>query len=332
MQYRTLGESDLSVPAVIFGAWAAGGWMWGGIDDEEVVAAMQAGLDAGITCIDTAPIYGFGHSERLVGRAVAGRRDQVLIATKCCLRWNIDQGQPYFSTRHEGSSYRVHKFLGRQSVVWECEQSLARMNVDTIDLYQCHWEDPTTPLEETMEALLLLQKQGKVRAIGVSNFSAENLRRCKELGNIASDQPRYNPLRRDIERDVLPVCRELAVGILAYSPLEHGLLSDGLTPDRRFTGDDLRRTHPWAQPANRPRLVAVMRKVREIGRQYQATAAQTIINWVVGEPGITSAIVGARNRQQVEENAGAVAFSLSEAHRAEIRRLFEELGEPQGQK
>ncbi len=328
MQYRQLGRSELSVPTVIFGAWAAGGWMWGGIDDDDVVRAMQAAIDAGITCIDTAPIYGFGHSEQLVARAIAGRRDQVLIATKCCLRWNIDQGQFYFQTRHNGSTYRIHKYLGRESILWECEQSLRRLNVDTIDLYQCHWEDPTTPLEETLETLLRLQEQGKIRAIGVSNFSAASIRKAHALGGIASDQPRYNPLKREIERDVLPVCRELDVGIIAYSPLEHGLLSGALTPERQFTGDDLRRTHPWTQPPNRPRLIAAMQKVQAIAGAYQATAAQVVINWIVGEPGITSAIVGARNPAQVAENAAAVGFALSADHRAEIRGIFAELGEP----
>ncbi|MBE7560274.1 aldo/keto reductase [bacterium] len=328
MQYRQLGDSQLTVPAVVFGAWAAGGWMWGGIDDDEVVRAIQTGIDLGITCIDTAPIYGFGHSEELVGRAVAGRRREVLIATKCCLRWNVDAGQFYFQTRHHGATYRIHKYLGAESIIWECEQSLRRLNVDVIDLYQCHWEDPTTPLEETMEALLLLQKQGKIRAIGVSNFSADSIRKCKALADIASNQPRYNPLRRDSERDVLPVCRELSVGVLAYSPLEHGLLSDALTPERRFSGDDLRRTHPWAQPANRPRLIAALQEVRGVARQYGVSVAQAIINWVAGEPGITAAIVGARSEPQVRENAGALAFSLAPEHRARIRAIFENLGEP----
>ena len=328
MQYRQLGDSDLQVSAVVFGAWAAGGWMWGGIDDEEVVRAMRAAVEAGSTTIDTAPIYGFGHSERLVGEAIRGMRDRVIVASKCCLRWDTKEGELYFRTKHEGKSYDVHKLLSKESVKWECEESLRRLGIETIDLYQCHWEDPTTPLEETMEAMLELKDEGKIRALGVSNFSAENIRKCKPMAGIASDQPRYSPLRRGIEADVLPACREQNVGVLAYSPLEHGLLSGTLTKDRKFKGDDLRDRHPWTQRGNRARLIQLMEHVSEIAHEYSATPAQVIINWVLSEPGITAAIVGARSEKQARENADAARFELAEAHRADVRRLFENLGEP----
>jgi len=328
MQYRQLGDSDLQVSVVVFGAWAAGGWMWGGIDDEEVVRAMRAAVEAGSTTLDTAPIYGFGHSERLVGEAIRGMRDRVILASKCCLRWDTEEGELYFRTKFEGRSYDIHKLLSKESIKWECEQSLARLGVETIDLYQCHWEDPTTPLEETMEALVELREEGKIRAIGVSNFSPANIRKCRELGNLASNQPRYNPLRRDIEAEVLPVCRDLNVGILAYSPLEHGLLSGKLTKDRKFKGDDLRRNHPWTQRGNRGRLIQVMEHIEEIAHEYSATPAQVVINWVLSEPGITAAIVGARTEKQARENADAARFEMAESHRADVRRLFENLGEP----
>jgi aryl-alcohol dehydrogenase-like predicted oxidoreductase len=325
VQNRQLGESSLYVSPVIFGAWAAGGWFWGGINDEEAITAMRTAIDVGINCIDTAPVYGFGHSEKLVREAIKGIRDQVVVASKCGLRWDTDEGVPYFKTEHEGNSYHIHKLLSKKSIIWECEESLRRLGIDTIDLYQCHWEDPSTPLEETMEALLQLREQGKIKEIGLSNFCAENIAKCKSIGPVVSNQPRYNPLMRDIEESVLPTCRELNVGTLAYSPLQHGLLSDKLTMDRVFPETDLRSRSPWTQPGNRERLISVMDKVREIASEYSATSAQVIVNWIIGEPGITAAIVGARNSQQVEENIKSLAFQISDQHRENIRALFDSI-------
>ena len=329
MEFRTLGKTDLKVPVVSFGAWAIGGWMWGGPDDEAAVAAIRKGIDLGITCIDTAPGYGMGHSERLVGQAIKGRRDEVVVATKCGLRWDLEEGTPYFPTvTPEGKKVTIYRNLRPESVRYECDQSLERLGVDVIDLYQCHWTDPSFSLDDTMDALLDLQRQGKIRAIGVSNFSVDEIRQCMKRGVIASDQPKYNPLERAIEKDVLPFCADNNIGVLAYSPLAQGLMTGKVTMDRQFKGDDVRQHHPWYTPENRKRVLDMLEKIKPIADGHSATMTQVTINWVVSQRGISSALVGARNEKQVTENAGAANFKLTTEEIATIRNLVEGLGSP----
>jgi len=199
MIYRKLGMSPLEVPAVVFGAWAVGGWFWGGTDDNAAVEAIHAALDSGITCIDTAPMYGCGHSEEIVGKALKGRRDSALIATKCGLRWDTTVGERSFETSVEGvGNVEVYKNLRPESIREECERSLKRLQTDCIELYQCHWPDSTTNLDDTMSALLALREEGKIREIGVSNFTSEMIQQCLDNGPVASDQPRYSLLHREI--------------------------------------------------------------------------------------------------------------------------------------
>ncbi|MCP4642996.1 MAG: aldo/keto reductase [bacterium] len=331
MRYRQLGRSDLQVPVVSFGAWAIGGWMWGGTDDDAAVDAIRKAIDCGITCVDTAAMYGQGHSERVVGKAIAGRRDGVVVATKCGLRWNLEEGQFYFDSQdNEGNPIRVYRNLKADSIKYECEQSLKRLGVDTIDLYQCHWPESTTPLEETMGALLDLQKEGKIRAIGVSNFTPEMMTECLRHGLIASDQPPYSALNRGMEADVAPFCAENNVGILAYSPIAQGLLTGKVTADRVFKEGDHRAGKPWFQPKNLERLHRdLLDKVRPIADAHDATLGQVFIAWTVEQPGITTAIVGARNEQQAEENARAGDLELNQDELATIRSLVEALGEPE---
>jgi len=330
MQYRMLGRSDLKVSAISFGAWAIGGWMWGGTDDEAAVQAIHKALDLGITCIDTAAIYGMGHSERVVGRAIAGRRDGIVVATKCGLRWNLQEGAPHFDTRmaDTGEPVTIYRNLRPDSIKYECEQSLRRLGVDVIDLYQCHWPDPTSNFDDAMSALLELQQQGKIRAIGVSNFTSDMLRQGLKSGVIASAQPKYSPLDRDIEADLLPFCVQHSVGVLAYSPLAQGIMTGKITMDREFKGDDCRRNRPWFQPKNRRRALDMLEKIRPIADGHHNTLGQVAINWVINQNGLTSALVGARTPEQVAEHAGAASFTLSESALAEVRRLVEELGSP----
>ena len=329
MEHRTLGQSDLEVPVVSLGAWAIGGWMWGGADDEASIGAIQKAIDVGMNCIDTAAIYGMGHSERIVGKAIAGRRDEVIVATKCGLRWNLEQGQPFFESRTpDGTPCTIYRNLKRDSIKYECEQSLERLGVDVIDLYQCHWPDATTPIEETMGALVELKEEGKIRAIGVSNFTAEMLEECLEHGPLASDQPKYNPLEREIEDDVLPFCIERNVGILTYSPMAMGLMTGKVTVDREFKGDDTRKDRPWFSKENRRRVLDMLAKIQPIADGHNATLAQVTLNWVLSQKGVTSVLAGARTEQQVEENVKAADFKLTDDEIATIRSLVEELGDP----
>ena len=327
MQFRQLGTSDIQVPVVSFGAWAIGGWMWGGTDDNDAIRALQRGIDLGVTCIDTAPAYGFGHSERIVGQAIKGRRDQVTVATKCALRWDCQDGEFFFeSVDTEGQTRRLYRNLRPESIRYECEQSMKRLGVDVIDLYQCHWPDTTTPIADTMGALLELKREGKIRAIGVSNFTAAMMRECLKSGAIDSDQPKYNALERTVEREILPFCRENGISLLAYSPIAQGMLTGKITLDREFPAGDLRRDRPLYARANRVKVLAMLDKVKPIAEAHGATLSQVFIAWLVAQPGVTSALVGARNERQVEENAQAGELRLESGEIQGIRNLVEELG------
>ncbi len=329
MELRQLGKSDLKVTPVVFGAWAIGGWFWGGTDDSEAVTAIRAAVDAGINTIDTAPMYGFGHSEEVVGKALKGIRDKVIVATKCGLRWNRTDGDFHFVAQDEQNrSHQIYKVLKPDSIIEECELSLRRLNVDVIDLYQCHWPDTTTPIADTMGALMKLKEQGKIRAIGVSNFTPAMMRECLTAAPLTSDQPKYSLLAREIEADVLPFCRENGIGVIVYSPLAQGLLTGKVTMDRQFAPGDLRVNTPWFQPQNRQRVLDALGKIRPIADAHRATLGQVAINWVINTPGVTSAIVGARNAAQVRENVHAAGFRLSEEEQSFIRSTFESLGKP----
>ncbi|HUT32494.1 MAG TPA: aldo/keto reductase [Planctomycetota bacterium] len=330
MEHRQLGQSDLNIPTVIFGAWAVGGWFWGGQDDADSIRAIHAALDSGIDCIDTAPIYGMGHSEEIVGKAIQGRRDKVILATKCGLRWDTpgEGSNPWTYKGLDGTECTVVRNLHKAAVIAEVEQSLTRLGTDVIDLYQCHWPDASAPLAETMEALVTLKQQGKIRAIGVSNFTVEMMAECLKHGPLASDQPKYSLLDRKIEADVLPFCRERGVGVIVYSPLDQGLLTGKVTMDRTFPEGDYRSDRPWFQPANRRRVLDALEKVKPIAEAHQATLGQVTIAWTVAQPGVTAAIVGARNPQQARENARAADIRLSATELQAIRTTFEALGKP----
>jgi aryl-alcohol dehydrogenase-like predicted oxidoreductase len=330
MIYRKLGRSDIEVPVVIFGAWAIGGWYWGGTDDKQATAAIEKALEVGVNCFDTAPAYGFGHSERVLGKALKGRRDKAIIATKCGLTWDSGEGEPFFEAKDSsGEVYKIFRSLSKNSIIHECDQSLKNLDTDYIDLYQCHWPDDTTPIEETMEALLKLKAEGKIRAIGVSNFTAQMIQDCLQFGNIASDQPKYNLLSREIEKDLVPFCKKKNIGIIAYGPIGQGLLTGKVTMDRKFEEGDLRENfQEWFKPANRVRVVSALEKVKPIAEKYGVTPAQLAINWVIDQPGITAAIVGARNPQQAAENAESANFELEADDRASLTKEFAKLGEP----
>lgn len=328
MKTRRLGTSELEVTPVVLGTWALGGWLWGGTAHNDADAAIKAALDAGINCIDTAPVYGFGLSEEVVGHAIRGRRDEVLLATKCGMIWEERPGAtPFFDTVDaDGRPLRTYRCLRKASIIDECNTSLARLGVDTIDLYQCHWPHDETPIDETMEALEGLRDVGKIRAFGVSNFSVAQLRDCvAHTASLASQQPKYSLLSRAVEADVLPFCLEHNIGILAYSPMEMGLLTGKVTMDREFPETDTRRNRPWFQPDKRRQVLDALATIRPIAEKHNATLGQLAVAWIIAQPGVTAAIVGARNEEQALSNAKAASLDLVPEDVAAIRGVFESL-------
>ncbi len=318
MRTRPLGQSGIEASVVAFGAWAIGGWMWGGADEDDAIRAIHASLDAGVNFFDTAPAYGMGRSEEIVGRALAGRRDQVIIATKCGLVWHTNRGTFFF----EQSGKPVYKYLGRESIIYECEQSLKRLGTDYIDLYQTHWQDVTTPIEETMSALLQLKEEGKIRAIGVSNATVEQVAEYLRFGPVDSDQEKYSLLDRELEASLLPFCREMGIAVLAYSPLANGLLTGKIGPERVFPPTDLRHGNPRFSVENRARIAERLDRIRPIADRYGITLTQLVIAWTLEQHGITHALVGARNEAQVRENAGAGDIVLTTDEIVQIHDAF----------
>ncbi len=307
MLTREIGASGISASAVGLGTWAIGGWMWGGTDVDRSIAAIHASIDEGISLIDTAPAYGQGVAEEIVGKALKGRRDKVVLATKCGLVWHSQQGNHFFD--YEGKP--VHRYLGKDAIIYEVEQSLKRLQVDCIDHYITHWQDPTTPIEETMEALEALKTQGKIRSIGASNTTVADVEAYIAAGQLDAIQEEYSMVRRDIENTLLPVCQKAGVAALSYSSLALGLLSGKMTPERVFSGDDQRKDNPRFSMANRKKVAALMETIKPIGAAHGATPAQIVIAWTLQQPGITFSLCGARDAQQASENAKAGRIRLS---------------------
>ncbi|MCY1316564.1 Aldo-keto reductase YhdN [compost metagenome] len=305
---REIGRSGVKASAVGLGTWAIGGWMWGGTDERESIAAIQASLDAGVTLIDTAPAYGLGRSEEIVGKALAGRRDKAIIATKCGLVWHTDKGRHFFD--QDGKP--VHRYLGRDAIRHEVEQSLKRLGTDYIDLYITHWQDPTTPIEETMAALEELRQAGKIRAIGASNVGRGELEQYIAIGGLDAIQERFSMIDREIEADLLPLTRRYGVATLSYSSLALGLLSGGIGPERIFSGDDQRRDNPRFSVGNREKVAAFAKTIRPIAEKHGATIAQIVIAWTLEQEGVTFALCGARNPGQALDNARAGTIRLDQ--------------------
>lgn len=313
MEYRKLGTSDLNLSVVTFGAWAAGGWMWGGTERKDAVQAIRASYDLGVTSIDTAPIYGQGTSEEIVGEAIRDLpRDKVQILTKYGMRWDVTKGDFGFKSKdNEGRDIEVYKYAGRESIIKECEDSLRRLKTDYIDLYQIHWPDVTTPIEETMETVAQLIKEGKVRHAGVCNYNVAQMQEAEKAVQLISNQVPYSMVKRDIEKDVIPHCLENDKAILAYSPLERGLLTGKMKPGYQFGEGDHRANLYFFQDENLKRTNAFLQKIKPLADDKNATLAQLVIRWTVEQPGITIALVGARNAAQATQNAKALHVKLS---------------------
>ena len=326
MKYNALADSGVEVSAITFGAWAIGGWMWGGSDQNDALDAIQAAFDLGITSIDTAPVYGFGLSEELVGQALKGKRDRAQIFTKYGLRWDTTKGLFHFNSKDaEGNDVALHKYSGKESVMRECEESLRRLQTDYIDLYQIHWADPTTPIDETMEAVDRLLDQGKIRSAGVCNYTAEQMRTAEQTVRLVTNQVPYSMVERKIEEEVVPYCLAHGKGILAYSPLQRGLLTGKITMDYKFEeGDHRPGTLPFL-PHNRQKINEFLDKIRPIAESKGATLAQLAINWTIHQPAVVAALVGARDPKQVAENVKALDFTLNPEETEQINSLLDEL-------
>ena len=326
MEKVQLGKSDLYITPITFGAWAIGGWMWGGNDDQEAIGALHACLDVGITSIDTAPVYGQDHSEELIGKALKGERQQVEILTKFGLRWDTTEGEFFFDSQDRyGKPIQIRKYAPYEGVIRECEDSLRRLGTDYIDLLQIHWHDSTTPIEEPMRALETLIQQGKIRAAGVCNYQAEWMEEAEKTVSLASNQVPYSMLLRNIEAEVVPYVQEHGNGILAYSPLQRGVLTGKITDGYTFAEGDHRKGNRFFTQPNLGRINAFLSRIQPLADEHNCTLAQLVIRWTLEQPGITAALVGARNAEQVRANALAAQVKLSTEEIALINDHLAEL-------
>src|SRR6266478_4244459 len=310
MELIDIPGTSLKVSPVAIGTWAIGGWMWGGTDEAESVATIRAAFEHGINIVDTAPVYGFGRSEEIVGRAIAeGRlRSDVLIATKAGLQW--DGG-------------RVSRNASRARILREVEDSLGRLRTDYIDIYQVHWPDPLVTIEETAEAMLTLLEQGKIRAIGVSNFSVLQMERFRRVAPLHVLQPPYNLFERDIEADLLPYCRKNKIATLGYGALCRGLLSGRMRPDTIFSGDDLRRSDPKFLAPRFAQYLAALGKLDRLAQRFGKRVIHLAVRWMLDQ-GITTALWGARRADQLQPVDEVTGWRLDAQAKAEIDRILRE--------
>jgi aryl-alcohol dehydrogenase-like predicted oxidoreductase len=315
MELKNLGNSNVKVTPIAFGAWAVGGWMWGGAEETTAIKAIRTSYDLGITTIDTAPVYGFGKSEELVGRAMEGvQRDKYQILTKFGMNWETEQGEYYFDTKNnEGKPIKMYRYAGKEKVIKECEDSLRRLKTNYIDLLQIHWSDSTTPISETMDALKGLIQQGKIRAAGVCNYNVAQVDEALKTLKIVSNQVPYSMINRGIEKDVVKQALEKGLSIIPYSPLQRGLLTGKITRDHKFNEGDTREGNKFYSPENIDRTNALLQKLKPIADLHSATLSQLVINWTTRQPAMDCVLVGARDENQVKDNVKALSFKLSDA-------------------
>ncbi len=313
MDYRELGQTGLKASVIGLGTWVIGGWLWSGAEDRDSLATIRRAIELGVNLIDTAPIYGHGRSEDLVGRALAesGQRDGIILATKVGLNWNPEKTKVW----RDSSPARLR---------FEIEESLRRLRTDRIDVYQVHWPDASVPFEETMEALIKLQRQGKIRFIGMSNFDVPQLERCLAVGLVHVVQPPLNLFEGDIETALLPFCHQRGIGTLIYGPLCRGLLTGKYRGTETFSDRDVRGMDPKFQPDRFPTYLACVERLTQVAARHGKTVAQLAIRWCLDQPGVTVALCGARRPDQLEENVGATGWSLSPSDMVDIERVVSE--------
>ena len=310
MQTKRLGSSDIEITPIGVGAWAmgGGGWMfsWGPQDDAQSVAAIHRALERGINWIDTAAIYGLGHSEEVVARALEGIANRPYVFTKCSRVWS-DKGE-------------IQSVLKAESIRRECEASLRRLHVNVIDLYQLHWPNPEVDLEEGFTEVARLREQGKIRWIGVSNFNPAQMELCRKIAPIVSLQPPYSAVSPEVEREILPYCQKNGIGVIVYSPMKSGLLSGKMSRERiaSLPPDDFRRRSPAFQEPHLTRSLEIAERMKSIGARHGCSAGEVAIAWTLRHPAVTGAIVGMRSPEQVDGVIGAAELRLSEDEIAEI--------------
>jgi aryl-alcohol dehydrogenase-like predicted oxidoreductase len=310
MEYQEISGTGMNVSRIAQGTWAIGGWMWGGTDERESIRTIHAALDKGINLIDTAPVYGFGVSEEIVGKAIEerGQREKVFIATKVGLEWHNG------SVTRNSSPERIRK---------EIQDSLRRLRMDYIDIYQVHWPDLAVPIEETARTMQALFKEGLIRAIGVSNYSPEQMNRFMSVSELHTVQPPYNLFERQIERDVLPFVREKNLSAFAYGPLCRGLLTGTMQPDTKFTGDDLRLSDPKFQPPRFAQYLNAVQQLDELAqKRYGKHVMDLAVRWVLDQPGITAALWGARHPEELEAVPGTLGWKLDADTLAAIDQIL----------
>lgn len=316
METRLLGTSDLAITPIGIGAWAIGGGGWNGSmgpqNDSDSIPAIHAALDHGLNWIDTAALYGLGHSEEMVARAIRGRSPRPYIFTKCERVWDANR--------------EIGACLKAESVRRECEDSLRRLKIDVIDLYQIHWPEPDRDIEEGWTELARLKEEGKVRWIGVSNFSVEQMKRAQAIAPITSLQPPYAVVRREIEQEILPYCLSQNIGVIVYSPMYAGLLTGAMTRERvaNFLAEDWRRNLPGFNEPALSRNLKVVEYLREIGKRHGRSPGEVAIAWTLNHPAVTGAIVGFRSAQQVAGIVGAAEFRLSQTALTQIERTLKQ--------
>jgi aryl-alcohol dehydrogenase-like predicted oxidoreductase len=312
MEFVDIPGTSIRASRIALGTWAIGGWMWGGSNESDAIKAIHAALDRGINLIDTAPVYGFGRSEEIVGKALAidGRRKRAFIATKVGLDWK--DGKPF-------------RNASKARIIEEAEESLRRLQTDVIDLYQVHWPDPNTPIAEVAEAMAELHKAGKIRAIGVSNFSPAQMDEFRKVAPLHAAQPPYNLFERAIEADVLPYCRDRNIALLAYGSLCRGLLSGSMTKSSRFTGDDLRKNDPkFIAPRFEQYLAAVARLDQLAHQRFGRRVIHLAVRWVLDRGDANIALWGARRADQISPIADVIGWRIDSSAMAEIDRILQE--------
>lgn len=315
MEKRKLGNSDMQITPIGIGAWAMGGggwqWSWGPQNDGDSMNAIHTALDNGINWIDTAAVYGLGHSEEVVAKALRGRDQLPYVFTKCARVWD--------------SKGQISRSLKAASIRKECETSLRRLKLDVIDLYQIHWPEPDGDIEEGWTEMARLKQEGKVRYIGVSNFNVKQMQRAQSIAPITSLQPRYSLLAREVENAILPYAERNGIGVIVYSPMYSGLLSGAMTPDRirNFAEDDWRRGDPNFNEPLLSRNLAIAEVLRQIGARHGRTAGEVAIAWTLDNPAVTAAIVGMRSPEQVRGVVGAGELRLNQGEVAELEHALE---------
>ncbi|MFZ4931000.1 aldo/keto reductase [Chryseobacterium sp. Mn2064] len=314
MEYRKLGNTDLELSTITHGAFAIGGNMWGGNEKQDSINSIHASLDHGVTSIDTAPFYGFGLSEEMIGEAIKGKdRSKIQLLTKFGLVWdgsNNGKGEFFFDAEDEGKTIPVYKVASKENIIKEVEESLKRLGTDYIDLLQLHWPDSTTPINETMEAMELLIQQGKIRAAGVSNYSVDQMEEANRTLKLASNQVSYSMLNRSIESDLVPYSLENNSGIIVYSPMERGLLTGKYFKNNTLKDNDHR--NGYFSQFDLDKVKNFLEKIEPIAQEKGATLSQLVLRWTALQPAITVVLAGARNAQQAIENAQAMSINLSQ--------------------